>query len=99
MLIDLRSKNLSGKQAENTLIKADITINKNMVPFDDKSPFVTSGMRIGSAAITTRGLKEADMEQVVTLIDEVLQNHENEAKISAVKQEINSWMKNYPLFS
>ena len=99
MLIDLRSKNLSGKQAENTLIKADITINKNMVPFDDKSPFVTSGMRIGSAAITTRGLKEADMERVVTLIDEVLQNHENDAKISAVKQEINSWMKNYPLFS
>ncbi|MDB5262485.1 MAG: glyA [Adhaeribacter sp.] len=99
MLIDLRSKNLSGKQAENTLIKADITINKNMVPFDDKSPFVTSGMRIGSAAITTRGLKEADMERVVTLIDEVLRNHENEAKISAVKQEINSWMKNYPLFN
>ncbi|MGV3588224.1 MAG: serine hydroxymethyltransferase [Adhaeribacter sp.] len=99
MLIDLRSKNLSGKQAENTLIKADITINKNMVPFDDKSPFVTSGMRIGSAAITTRGLKEADMERVVTLIDEVLQNHENESKISAVKGEINNWMKNFPLFS
>ena len=99
MLIDLRSKNLSGKQAENTLIKADITINKNMVPFDDKSPFVTSGMRIGSAAITTRGLKETDMERVVALIDEVLQNHENEAKISGVKQEINSWMRNYPLFS
>ena len=99
MLIDLRSKNLSGKQAENTLIKADITINKNMVPFDDKSPFVTSGMRIGSAAITTRGLKEADMERVVDLIDEVLQNHENDAKISGVKQEINAWMKNYPLFN
>lgn len=99
MLIDLRSKNLSGKQAENTLIKADITINKNMVPFDDKSPFVTSGMRIGSAAITTRGLKEADMERVVTLIDEVLQHHENEAKISAVKGEINNWMKDFPLFS
>ncbi|KAA5546547.1 serine hydroxymethyltransferase [Adhaeribacter rhizoryzae] len=99
MLIDLRSKNLSGKQAENTLIKADITINKNMVPFDDKSPFVTSGMRIGSAAITTRGLKEADMERVVTLIDDVLQNHENESKISAVKGEINNWMKNFPLFS
>jgi len=99
MLIDLRSKNLSGKQAENTLIKADITINKNMVPFDDKSPFVTSGMRIGSAAITTRGLKEADMERVVGLIDEVLQNHENESKILAVKQEINAWMSNYPLFN
>ena len=99
MLIDLRSKNLSGKQAENTLIKADITINKNMVPFDDKSPFVTSGMRIGSAAITTRGLKEADMERVVTLIDDVLQNHENESRISAVKGEINNWMKDFPLFS
>ena len=99
MLIDLRSKNLSGKQAENTLIQADITINKNMVPFDDKSPFVTSGMRIGSAAITTRGLKENDMERIVSLIDEVLMNHENESKIKGVKQEINSWMQNFPLFS
>jgi glycine hydroxymethyltransferase len=99
MLIDLRSKNLSGKQAENTLIQADITINKNMVPFDDKSPFVTSGMRIGSAAITTRGLKENDMERIVSLIDEVLMNHENESKIKGVKQEINSWMENFPLFS
>ncbi|WP_026462462.1 serine hydroxymethyltransferase [Adhaeribacter aquaticus] len=99
MLIDLRSKGLSGKQAENTLIKADITINKNMVPFDDKSPFVTSGMRIGSAAVTTRGLKENDMERIVSLIDDVLQNHENESKIAGVKQEINSWMKNFPLFN
>ena len=85
--------------AENTLNKTDITINKNMVPFDDKSPFVTSGMRIGSAAITTRGLKENDMERVVALIDEVLTNHDNDAKISAVKQEINSWMKAFPLFN
>jgi len=99
MLIDLRSKNLSGKIAENTLIKADITINKNMVPFDDKSPFVTSGMRIGSAAITTRGLQEQDMPRIVSLIDEVLMNHENEAKIAGVKQEINTWMKDFPLFS
>ncbi len=99
MLIDLRSKGLSGKLAENTLIKADITINKNMVPFDDKSPFVTSGMRIGSAAITTRGLKEADMERVVALIDEVLTNHDNETKIAGVKQEINAWMQNVPLFN
>jgi glycine hydroxymethyltransferase len=99
MLIDLRSKGLSGKLAENTLIKADITINKNMVPFDDKSPFVTSGMRIGSAAITTRGLKEADMERVVSLIDEVLMNHDNDTKIAAVKQEINAWMQNVPLFN
>ncbi|PIQ20445.1 MAG: serine hydroxymethyltransferase [Cytophagales bacterium CG18_big_fil_WC_8_21_14_2_50_42_9] len=99
MLIDLRSKNLSGKIAENTLIKADITINKNMVPFDDKSPFVTSGMRIGSAAITTRGLQEQDMPRIVSLIDEVLMNHENEAKIAGVKQEINTWMQAFPLFS
>ncbi|PSR55241.1 serine hydroxymethyltransferase [Adhaeribacter arboris] len=99
MLIDLRSKGLSGKLAENTLIKADITINKNMVPFDDKSPFVTSGMRIGSAAVTTRGLKENDMERIVALIDEVLTNHDNDAKIGAVKQEINSWMKDVPLFN
>ncbi|MDQ3292708.1 MAG: serine hydroxymethyltransferase [Bacteroidota bacterium] len=99
MLIDLRSKGLSGKLAENTLIKADITINKNMVPFDDKSPFVTSGMRIGSAAVTTRGLKENDMERIVSLIDEVLTNHDNDTKIGAVKQEINSWMKDVPLFN
>lgn len=99
MLIDLRSKGISGKLAENTLIKADITINKNMVPFDDKSPFVTSGMRIGSAAITTRGLKENDMERVVALMDEVLMNHDNDAKIAGVKQEINAWMKNFPLFN
>ena len=99
MLIDLRSKNLTGKVAENTLIKADITINKNMVPFDDKSPFVTSGMRVGTAALTTRGLKEADMERIVGLIDEVLTNVDNEAKISAVRSEINSWMQQYPLFS
>lgn len=98
MLIDLRSKNLTGKIAENTLIRADITINKNMVPFDDKSPFVTSGMRIGTAAMTTRGLKEKDMERIVVYIDEVLQNHENETKIQSIKKEINNWMKDYPLF-
>lgn len=98
MLIDLRSKGLTGKIAENTLIKADITINKNMVPFDDKSPFVTSGMRVGTAAMTTRGLKEQDMEQIVTYIDEVLQNYENETKIQSIKTEVNNWMKDYPLF-
>src|SRR5205814_10140739 len=76
MLIDLRSKNLTGKVAENTLVKADITINKNMVPFDDKSPFVTSGMRIGTPAITTRGMKEKDMIKIVELIDDVLMNNE-----------------------
>jgi glycine hydroxymethyltransferase len=99
MLIDLRSKGLSGKLAENTLIKADITINKNMVPFDDKSPMVTSGMRVGTAAVTTRGMKESDMEQIVVYIDEVLMNHDNEAKIQTVKDEVNSWMKAFPLYS
>ncbi len=99
MLIDLRSKNLSGKVAENSLIKADITINKNMVPFDDKSPFVTSGMRVGTAAITTRGMQESDMEKIVSLIDTVLMNPENDSKLNTVKQEVNSWMKNFPLYA
>ncbi len=104
MLIDLRTKNgiasgLTGKLAENTLIKADITINKNMVPFDDKSPMVTSGMRVGSAAMTSRGLLETDMERIVDLIDTVLVNHDQDAKIAAVKQEINNWMTQYPLYS
>lgn len=98
MLIDLRPKNLSGKQAENGLIKADITINKNMVPFDDKSPFVTSGMRLGTAAMTTRGLKEADMLKIADLVDDALMNHENESKLSAIKKEVNSWMNNFPLY-
>ncbi len=98
MLIDLRNKNLTGKKAEDSLIKADITVNKNMVPFDDKSPFVTSGIRIGTPAITTRGLKEKDMAKIVELIDTVLQNNENDLKIVAVKKEVNKWMKKYPLF-
>ena len=98
MLIDLRSKGLTGKLAENTLIKADITINKNMVPFDDKSPFVTSGMRIGTAAMTTRGLKEADFVKIVDLIDRVLMNNEDEALIAKTKAEINEWMKSFPLY-
>lgn len=98
MLIDLRPKGLTGKLAENTLIKADITINKNMVPFDDKSPFVTSGMRVGTAAMTTRGLKEADMIQIVDYIDTVLMNHENDTKIAEVKKAINSWMESFPLY-
>lgn len=99
MLIDLRSKNLSGKEAENALIQADITINKNMVPFDDKSPMVTSGMRIGTPAITTRGLKDQDMEKVAELIDTVLAHHQDAAKIAAVKEEVNRWMSNFPLFA
>lgn len=98
MLIDLRSKQISGKVAEETLGKADITINKNMVPFDDRSPFVTSGMRVGTAAITTRGLNEADMVKIVDLIDDALINHENEAKLSAIKAEVNTWMSGFPLF-
>ena len=98
MLIDLRSKNLTGKEAENALIKADITINKNMVPFDDKSPFVTSGMRVGTAAITSRGMKNDDMLRIVDMIDTVLMNHTNEAKIDAVRKDINNWMQDYPLY-
>ncbi len=99
MLIDLRSKGLTGKLAENTLIKADITINKNMVPFDDKSPFVTSGMRVGTPALTSRGLGEAEMGRVVELIDRALMNHDNETELKAVGREINGWMANYPLFA
>ena len=98
MLIDLRPKNLTGKIAENSLILADITVNKNMVPFDDKSAMTTSGMRVGTSAMTTRGLVEADMVRIVDLIDEVLMNHDNATKIANVRGEINSWMKNYPLF-
>ncbi|MEK9740134.1 MAG: serine hydroxymethyltransferase [Flavobacteriaceae bacterium] len=99
MLIDLRNKNITGKEAEIALVKAEITANKNMVPFDDKSPFVTSGIRIGSAAITTRGLKELEMETVVSLIDHVIQNHENETVLSKVAKEVHALMKGRPLFT
>jgi glycine hydroxymethyltransferase len=98
MLIDLRSKNISGKLAENTLVKADITVNKNMVPFDDKSPFVTSGIRVGTSAITTRGLKEKHIPKIVNLIDKVLMNPENEKVLAEVKKEVNKMMKELPLF-
>ncbi len=98
MLIDLRNKNINGKQAENALVKADITVNKNMVPFDDKSPFVTSGIRVGTAAITTRGLKEDDMEAIVALIDEVIMNFENEAVLEAVAEKVNEMMGARELF-
>lgn len=98
MLIDLRSKGLTGKLAEKALGFADITINKNMVPFDDKSPFVTSGMRIGTAAVTTRGLVEADMEKIVSFIDRVLLDPENSENLESVKDEVNAWMNQYPLF-
>lgn len=99
MLIDLRSKNLTGKIAEESLIKADITINKNMVPFDTQSPFVTSGMRIGSPAITTRGLKEKDAVKVVELIDEVLMAPNDASNLKAVKRKVNNLMKKFPLYS
>lgn len=98
MLIDLRSKGLSGKIAEQSLVKADITINKNMVPFDDKSPFVTSGMRVGTSAITSRGFNETHMAQVVEFIDKVLMNHENEEVIEEVKAEVNEFMKPFKLY-
>lgn len=97
MLIDLRSKNLTGKLAEQTLIKSDITINKNMVPFDDKSPFVTSGMRIGSAAVTSRGLVEADMTRIVAYIDKALTHHDDEQMLMSIKHEVNQWMRDFPL--
>jgi glycine hydroxymethyltransferase len=99
MLIDLRNKNITGKDAEKVLEHADITANKNMVPFDDKSPFVTSGIRFGTSAITTRGLKEADMEIIVGFIDEILTDPENETKIASIKQKVNDLMKSRPLFS
>jgi glycine hydroxymethyltransferase len=98
MLIDLRNKNISGKEAENALVKADITVNKNMVPFDDKSPFITSGIRVGTAAVTTRGLKETDMLVIVDLIDEVIQNFENEAVLESIAEKVNEMMSSRPLF-
>ncbi len=98
MLIDLRNKNLSGKDAEEALGKADITVNKNMVPFDDRSPFVTSGIRIGTAAVTTRGLLEKDMGKIVDLIDEVITNREDEAKLESIAEKVNVMMSGLPLF-
>jgi glycine hydroxymethyltransferase len=99
MLLDLRSKGITGKQAENTLVLADITVNKNMVPFDDKSPFVTSGMRVGTPAITTRGIKEDSIPEIVNLIDEVLSNIDNKQIIADVKIKVNKLMSKYPLFT
>lgn len=99
MLLDLRSKGITGKEAENTLVLADITVNKNMVPFDDKSPFVTSGMRVGTPALTTRGIKEDTIPQIVDLIDEVLMNIDNEAVITTVRKKVNDLMSQYPLFA
>ncbi|MEP7165535.1 MAG: serine hydroxymethyltransferase [Ferruginibacter sp.] len=98
MLIDLRNKNITGKKAQETLDKAHITLNKNAVPFDDKSPFVTSGIRVGVPAITTRGMKEADMQTVVDLIDRILLNIDDEQTIIAVKADVRSFMKGFPLY-
>lgn len=99
MLIDLRNKNVTGKAAEEALGKADITVNKNMVPFDDKSPFVTSGIRIGTAAVTTRGLVESDMQAIVDVIDRAITNHENEETLKAIASEVNEMMGHRPLFT
>ncbi len=99
MLIDLRNKNITGKEAERILVQADITANKNMVPFDDKSPFVTSGIRFGTAAITTRGLKEEDMATIVDLVDEVISNPENETVITNVRTKVNKLMEGRALFN
>lgn len=98
MLIDLRNKNISGKKAEQALVKAEITLNKNMVPFDDKSAFVTSGIRVGTPAITTRGLKEADMQFIVDSVDKVLMHADDEAVILSVRKDVNEYMHSFPLY-
>ena len=98
MLIDLRNKNITGKAAEAALGKADITVNKNMVPFDDQSPFVTSGIRIGTPAITTRGLKEDDMITIVELIDQAILNHDNDNTLQNIADKVHSFMSHRPLF-
>ena len=99
MLIDLRNKDITGKDAELALVKAEITANKNMVPFDDKSPFVTSGIRVGTAAITTRGLKENEMETIVDLIDRVITNYQDEAVLAEVAKEVHDLMQGRALFN
>lgn len=99
ILIDLRSKNITGKEAENALVKAHITVNKNMVPFDTQSPFTTSGIRIGSPAITTRGMKEDDMTMVINYLDKVIINHKNEEELKNIKTKVISFMEDKPLFT
>jgi glycine hydroxymethyltransferase len=98
MLIDLRNKNLTGKKAQETLDKAHITLNKNAVPFDDKSPFVTSGIRVGVPAVTTRGMNQAHMETVVEMIDKVLMNADDEKTIASVRADVKDFMKQFPLY-
>jgi glycine hydroxymethyltransferase len=98
MLIDLRNKNITGKKAQETLDRAHITLNKNAVPYDDKSPFVTSGIRVGVPAITTRGMKEEHMQTVVDLIDKVLMNIDDASAVSAVAKEVHELMSGFPLY-
>jgi glycine hydroxymethyltransferase len=98
ILLDLRNKNISGKDAENALVAADITVNKNMVPYDDKSPFVTSGIRVGTAAITTRGFKEKQMEKIVELIDAVIKDSKNEPSIKKIRKKVNELVEKFPLY-
>tara|TARA_B100000941_G_scaffold253447_1_gene201125 strand:- start:599 stop:1096 length:498 start_codon:yes stop_codon:yes gene_type:complete len=99
MLIDLRNKKITGKEAEEALVKADITANKNMVPFDDKSPFVTSGIRFGTAAITTRGIDNSEIIKIVDLIDEVIENYNDDFILKQVKTKVNSLMSGKKLFN
>src|SRR5690606_23745192 len=99
MLVDLRNKNVNGKETEKALVKADITCNKNMVPFDDKSAFTTSGIRLGTAAITTRGLKENDMETIAGLINDVVMNINDENTIAGVRKKVNQMMEGKALFN
>jgi len=98
MLIDLRNKNITGKKAQETLDRAHITLNKNSVPYDDKSPFVTSGIRIGVPAITTRGLNAAHMQTVVDMIDKVLMNADDETVVAAVRDDVKAFMQQFPLY-
>jgi glycine hydroxymethyltransferase len=98
VLIDLRNKNISGKKAEQILVQADITANKNMVPYDDKSAFVTSGIRLGVPAITTRGMKEEHMEFVVDCIDRILMQADDSAAIAGIRKQVNEFMSQFPLY-
>ncbi len=98
MLIDLRNKNITGKEAEKALGMVDITVNKNMVPFDDKTPFVTSGIRIGTPAVTTRGLKEKDMLKIAEWIDAAITKRTNETELNKIRKKVNNFMKKFPLF-
>lgn len=99
MLVDLTKKNVTGKAAEIALGKAGITVNKNMIPFDQKSPFVTSGIRVGTPAMTTRGMKEPEMEAIAGMINRAIQNNDNDAELANIKNEVRNFCKNFPLYS